>query len=74
VGRITIDDVVDVIIEAPTSRAAAPASTWTDMFAPIFRSTGVSDLARHQPVDGVACGAVINQYEHTIEKVVVRRH
>jgi magnesium transporter len=73
VGRITIDDVVDVIIEdadeSVLSRAGLDVDE--DMFAPIFRSSrrraiwlGINLLT------ALLAAAVINQYEHTIEKVV----
>lgn len=73
VGRITIDDVVDVIIEDADESVLARAGLDVDedMFAPILRSSrrraiwlGINLMT------ALLAAAVINVYEHTIEKVV----
>ncbi len=73
VGRITIDDVVDVIIEDADESVMARAGLDVDedMFAPIFRSSrrraiwlGINLLT------ALLAAAVINVYEATIAKVV----
>jgi magnesium transporter len=73
-GRITIDDVVDVIRAKAdqTLTGLAGLSEEEDTFAPIFRITphrmlwlGINLLTVF------LAAAVINQFQHTIEKVVV---
>jgi magnesium transporter len=73
VGRITIDDVVDVIIEDADESVMARAGLDVDedMFAPIFRSSrrravwlGLNLLT------ALLAASVINLYEETIAKVV----
>jgi magnesium transporter len=73
-GRITIDDVVDVIREQAdqTLTGLAGLSEEEDTFAPIFSITprrmlwlGINLLTVF------LAAAVINQFQHTIEKVVV---
>ena len=73
-GRITIDDVVDVIREKAdhTLAGLAGLSEEEDTFAPLWRITprralwlGINLLTVF------LAAAVINQFQHTIEKVVV---
>ena len=73
IGRITIDDVVDVIIEDADEAVLAPAGldTEDDTFAPILKS------ARRRVVwltinllTAFLAAAVINIFEETITKVV----
>jgi hypothetical protein len=73
VGRITIDDVVDVIIEDAEEALLAPAglAVDTDIFAPVRRA------ARRRAVwlginllTALLAAAVISMFEETIIKVV----
>lgn len=73
IGRITIDDVVDVIIEDADEALLAPAGldTEDDTFAPILKS------ARRRAIwltinllTAFLAAAVINIFEETISKVV----
>ena len=72
-GRITVDDVVDVIREQADRQVMAPAglSEEQDIFAPVARSS------RHRAVwlgvnliTAFIASWVIGLFEHTIEKVV----
>jgi magnesium transporter len=72
-GRITVDDVVDVIREQADRSVMAPAglSEEVDVFAPVARSS------RHRAVwlgvnllTAILASWVISQFEQTIEKVV----
>lgn len=72
-GRITVDDVVDVILDEAEHSVMAPAglSEEEDIFAPVARSSrrravwlGVNLIT------AVIASLVIGLFEHTIEKVV----
>ena len=72
-GRITIDDVVDVIIEDAAEAVLAPAGLDVDddTFAPIRKSVrGRAIWLGINLITAFIAAAVINLFEGTIEKVV----
>ena len=72
-GRITIDDVVDIIREQAEHQAlgAAGLDEDEDMFSPVRRAfRAAPDLAGRQPVHRVPGRGVVGRFEATIEKIV----
>ena len=57
-GRITIDDVVDVIIEDAEEAVLGPAGLDVDedTFAPVQSGSSSSDMAGYKPAHRVCCG------------------
>ena len=73
-GRITVDDVVDVIREQADRQVMAPAgvSEEADIFAPVVRTTRQRALwLGINLVTAFIAAAVVGLFEHTIEKVAI---
>ncbi|OGI40023.1 MAG: magnesium transporter [Candidatus Muproteobacteria bacterium RBG_16_64_10] len=73
-GRITVDDVVDVIREQADRQVMAPAglSEDDDIFAPVVRTSRKRAIwLGINLVTAFIAAAVVNLFEHTIEKVAV---
>ncbi len=73
-GRITVDDVVDVIREAADHQVMAPAglSEEEDIFAPVVHTSRKRAVwLGINLVTAFIAAAVVGLFEHTIEKVAV---
>ena len=74
IGRITVDDVVDVIREQADRQVMAPAglSADEDIFAPVVRTSRKRALwLGINLVTAFTAAAVVGLFEHTIEKVAI---